>query len=117
MSGALSHRAGFASEERVADHYVQRGASVIRRRWRGRGGEIDLVVRDGAVLVFVEVKSSASHARAAERLGKAQVARLMGAAEEYLAGEPDGALTWTRFDVALVNAAGRVEVLENALSA
>ena len=116
MSGAVSHRSGLAAEEQVARHYSRSGASILRRRWRGRGGEIDLILREGDVTVFVEVKAAPSHALAAERLGPVQAARVMRAAEEYLAAEPAGALAWTRFDVALVDAAGRVEVIENALS-
>ena len=116
MSGAVSYRSGLAAEEQVARHYSRSGASVVRRRWRGKGGEIDLIVRAGEVIVFVEVKAAATHARAAERLGAAQAARVMRAAEEYLATDPEGASAWTRFDVALVDATGRVEVVENALS-
>jgi putative endonuclease len=117
VTGAVSYLSGVAAEERVAAHYSRAGASVLRRRWRGRRGEIDLVLRDGEVTVFVEVKAAASHARAAERLGRAQAARVMRAAEEYVADEPAGALTEMRFDVALVDGAGRVEIVANALAA
>lgn len=117
MSGRVSYRSGLAAEERVALHYSRRGASVICRRWRGRGGEIDLVIQVGDAIVFVEVKASSTHAQAAERLRAAQSSRIMRAAEEYLGGEPAGALTSVRFDVALVDGVGRVEVIENALAA
>ena len=42
-----------------------KGYRVLDRRWRGRGGEIDLVVRRGAVLAFVEVKMREDAGRAA----------------------------------------------------
>ena len=45
------------------------------------------------------------------------MARIYGAASEFLAGEPAGQLTEVRFDVALVDAVGRIEVLENAYAA
>ena len=117
MSGTVSWHAGAAAEERVALLYERRGLTVAARRWRGQVGEIDLVLRDGAALVFVEVKQSRSFARAAEHVSRRQMARIMAAAQEFLAGEPAGQLTDIRFDVALVNGQGEVEILENAFTA
>lgn len=113
--GALAHHGGLAAETQVLEHYRARGASLVARRWRGRGGEIDLVMREADTLVFVEVKRAASHARAAERLGERQIARLLAAAEEFLASEPGGAASETRIDVALVDGTGGIEILRNAL--
>jgi putative endonuclease len=45
------------------------------------------------------------------------MARICTAASEYLAQEPLGQLTPVRFDVALVDGAGRIEILENAFAA
>jgi len=64
MSGSTSYHAGFAAEEIVADHYWRNGRSVLARRWRGKGGELDLITRDGDDIVFVEVKKSSSFAKA-----------------------------------------------------
>lgn len=117
MSGERSYHAGRAAEESVARYYADAGRRVAARRWRGQGGEIDIVARDGESVIFIEVKAARTHARAAERLGRAQQLRIYDAAAEFLAGEPHGALTPARFDVALVDAMGRVEILENAFAA
>ncbi len=117
MSGARSYLSGLSAEERVAAHYRRAGCAVAARRWRGIGGEIDLVVRDGEVTVFVEVKAARNLARAAERVGARQARRVMAAAEEYMAQAPDGALGDMRFDVALVDGAGRIEILPDAFIA
>ncbi len=117
MSGATSYHAGIAAESQVAGHYHSRGMPIEARRWRGSGGEIDLVARDGDGLVFVEVKKSRSHAAAAARLSMRQARRLFDAASEYLASCPAGLATPARFDVALVDRFGRIEIVENALSA
>jgi len=112
--GAREYRAGLAAEARIAQDYERRGLTVARRRWRGQAGEIDLIARDGDSLIFIEVKKSRSFARAAERLGPRQMARLCGAAEEFMAGEPAGLLTEMRFDVALVDGQGQFRIIENA---
>lgn len=115
--GLRAHLAGEAAEGQVARHYQARGISIESRRWRGSGGEIDLVARDAGGLIFVEVKRSRTHARAAERVGYRQIERLFNAASEYLAACGLGLNTQVRFDVALVDGMGRIDILENALSA
>lgn len=115
--GAVAYQAGLAAEACIADDYERRGYPIAARRWRGQGGEIDLVARDGDGLVFIEVKKSRSFDRAVASLGQRQIARLYAAAEEYLGGEPRGGLTEVRFDVALMNGRGEIRVIENALMA
>lgn len=88
----------------------------MAHRWRGKRGEIDLVMRDGDGLIFVEVKKSSTFERAATRISARQTHRVRGAVEEYLATAPNGALTDVRFDVALVNAHGNIHIIENALA-
>jgi len=87
------------------------------RRWRGGAGEIDLVMEKDGEIVFVEVKASRSHAQAAAALGQRQIARLLRSAEAYIGGLSTGLLTPMRFDVALVDRAGQIDVIPNALSA
>ncbi|MHA6345847.1 YraN family protein [Roseivivax sp. CAU 1761] len=113
-AGGRAELSGRAAEAAVAAEYARRGHPVAARRWRGAGGEIDLVVSDGDGLIFVEVKRAASFARAAERLSDRQMRRLGAAAAEYLAGMPRGALTPARFDAALVDGQGAVRLVENA---
>ena len=115
--GRLAYHSGRAAEGSVERVYERGGRQIVARRWRGMGGEIDLVARDGAEVIFIEVKCSTTHAQAAERLGRRQMARIYAAASEFLAGEPLGQLTPARFDVALVDGQGRVEILENAFAA
>lgn len=110
--------AGQAAETQVARHYAGQGYRVVSQRWRGGGGELDLILDDGfGGHVFVEVKKSATHARAAHRLGPAQMGRILSAAQMFMAKLPLGLLTPARFDVALVDALGRIDVIENAIAA
>lgn len=112
--GRMAFHAGVAAELRIAQDYERRGFAIARRRWRGAGGEIDLIVRDGNGLIFVEVKKSRSLARAAESLSSRQMQRIYASAEEFLGTEPRGSLTDVRFDVALVDGFGDLQIIENA---
>jgi putative endonuclease len=117
LGGARNEQAGRSAEEIVERHYARSGHPVADRRWRGQSGEIDLVACDGDGLIFVEVKTARDFARAAERVTRRQMRRICDAAAEYLGRMPLGLLTEVRFDVALVDAAGRVSVVENAFGA
>lgn len=112
--GKMANLSGEAAERRIAMDYERRGFAVARRRWRGIGGEIDLITRNAEGVVFVEVKQSHDFTRAAERLGRRQMDRICASAGQFLAGEPGGQLTNVRFDVALVDATGAFEIIENA---
>ena len=114
MRGAVACRAGLAAEDIVARDYERRGGNLARRRWHSFSGEIDLIMRDGAVTVFVEVKKAASFDQAALRLSRRQMDRICLAAQEYMACVPGGMLNDMRFDLALVDGRGAVRVIENA---
>lgn len=55
----MAHNAelGRRGEQLAVDHVVERGMAVLDRNWRCRLGEIDIVARDGAETVFIEVKT------------------------------------------------------------
>lgn len=50
-------RVGAEAEDRAADYLLEKGWTIVTRRWSCRGGELDLIALDGDELVFVEVKS------------------------------------------------------------
>jgi putative endonuclease len=81
--------AGDAAETIAASFLERRGLSIIARNWRCRGGEIDLVARDGATLVFVDVRMRRSEAFGGARasITSAKQRRILRAARLYLAGQ------------------------------
>ncbi|WP_273690296.1 YraN family protein [Ketogulonicigenium vulgare] len=114
MTGGLrNHLQGAAAEAAVLRHYEALGASLLHSRWRGRAGEIDLILQQGDLTIFVEVKSAASFDRAAFSIQPGQAARILRAAEEFMAGR----LADLRIDLALVDGQGHVHVIENAFFA
>ena len=117
MTGAVSYHAGKCAEDQVAQLYARTGRPVVARRWRGISGEIDVIAREGDAVIFIEVKQSKTHAQAVEHLCERQMQRICLAASEFLGGEPDGLNTNARFDVALVDAMGRIEIMQNAFAA
>jgi putative endonuclease len=114
--GLTNYLAGHAAEASVARLYEDRGISICARNWRGITGEIDLIGRDGDVVVFVEVKQSRTHDLAATHISQAQIGRIFRTVDEFLAGEPAGLLTDVRIDLALVDGQGRIDVVENAFA-
>ncbi|MDO5646343.1 YraN family protein [Paracoccus sp. (in: a-proteobacteria)] len=115
--GQRAYQSGLMAEDSVSRLYLRRGATLLASRWRGKAGEIDLIFQDGADIVFVEVKASSTHRAAAERLGRAQMDRICLAACEFCDANGFGGLASMRFDVALVDAQGRVDLIDNAFGA
>ena len=69
---------GRFGEQLATDHLVRAGLEVLDRNWRCRDGELDLVLRDGPALVFVEVKtrSSTAYGTPAEAVDRRKAARI-----------------------------------------
>jgi len=117
MSGMVSYLAGLSAEDQVARAYARDGHVVLSRRWRGAGGEIDLVVERDGVVIFIEVKKSRTHDRAAERLSQRQLQRIFLSAEDYIGSLPQGANSNARVDVALLDQQGAIRIVENVMCA
>ncbi len=49
--------AGLNGEAVAEDYLLQQGMTLLARRYRAEDGEIDLIMRDGDTVVFVEVKA------------------------------------------------------------
>ncbi|MBL8472912.1 MAG: YraN family protein [Rhodocyclaceae bacterium] len=109
---------GRAAENLAAQHLTRQGLVVVERNWRARGGELDLVCRDGATLVFVEVRlrANAAYGGALESIGATKRRRLISAAEQYLTQYP---AHQCRFDVVLLDGVEgrRIEWIRDAFDA
>ena len=109
---------GARAEALAADYLAGHGLAVVARNFRTRFGEIDLIARDGDTLVFVEVRlrTRRTFGGAAASITAAKRARLVAAAQGYLAmlgREPP-----CRFDAILLDALapGRVTWERDILS-
>ena len=111
--GRVAYYSGLAAEEIVNRHYTTRGYQTLARRWRGKAGEIDLICKDARGYVFVEIKKSSSFERASHAFQDRQARRIASAAEEFLGRQKGGLQNEMRIDLALVDRAGRVQIVEN----
>ncbi len=104
-----------AQAETVAAQWMQRhGLTLVETNYRCRFGEIDLVLRDGATLVFAEVRqrSRGDFGGAAASIDAHKQQRLILTAQHYLAALPR--TPPCRFDAVLLDAAGGLEWIKNA---
>lgn len=110
-----SRRLGIAGEARAAAWYEAEGYEVLARNWRCREGELDLVVRRGATVAFVEVKarSSLAYGHPAEAVGPDKQRRLRVLARRWLAEAGGVRGEVLRFDVVAV-LPGSISVIEGA---
>ena len=104
--------------EKLAERFLRaRGLELVTRNYRCRHGEIDLVMREGGSLVFVEVRrrSRSDYGGAAASVDTHKQKRLIAAARHYLAhyaGEPPPC----RFDVVAIDGAGAPQWLPDAFA-
>ena len=113
MAGVAGMERGKAAEDAAAAYLTGQGLRLVERNWRCKGGEIDLIMRDGNALVFVEVRlrRDGRFGGAAASITAAKQGRLVHAARLYLAG-----LAYPppcRFDAVLIEA-GRLSWLKDA---
>jgi putative endonuclease len=114
-----SGNAGRQAEELAARFLEKKKLRIIARNYRCRGGEIDLVCRDGKVLVFVEVRlrQSTAFGGAAASVTAIKQRRIILAAQHFLM---TNALTNDdcRFDCILMNgtSGNDIEWLRDAFS-
>jgi putative endonuclease len=100
-------RQGRRGERMACRYLMRRGFDILARRYQGAGGELDLVAFEGAVLVFIEVKTRASRdfGDPSEFVDWPKQQRFRRAAEEFIARYDLGAYAF-RFDIVSVVAPG-----------
>lgn len=102
---------GKRGEKFAADFYRSRGADVIAANVNYAVGEIDLIVRENNVFVFVEVKTRTSaNYGVAEAVTPRKLIRMRKAAVQWLDGKP---LSEVRFDVVALLVKGNSFDLEH----
>lgn len=112
--GRAAQSRGVAAEDAACAALILDGWAVLARRLQTGAGEIDIVAERQGLLAFVEVKARPDLQAAAMALGPRQRARLLAAGEAALAANPGWGGAGVRFDVVLVDGAGRVRRIADA---
>lgn len=110
---ARAERSGRLAEAMAAWTYRFKGFDIIDRRFKAAGGEIDLVVRKGALLVFVEVKRRPEIDAALFAVTYKNRRRMERAVKSWLARHPKLAQSDIRYDIAAV-AGWKVKIAKSA---
>jgi len=112
---------GKHGEDLACRELERRGYAIVARRYRTRGGEIDIIARDGRTLVFIEVKARESHAfgAAAEAVTRFKRRRIIDLAREYMMRirVPDCPCRFDVVSIHLDSGDPVVEIIQNAFDA
>ena len=95
-------RHGHFAEAAAAALLLATGFRLIARRYKTPLGEIDLIVKRGRLIAFVEVKARADRREALESVGRFSERRIVDAADLWLAKHPAAAGLDIRYDMVLV---------------
>ncbi|EKD32889.1 MAG: hypothetical protein ACD_76C00122G0005 [uncultured bacterium] len=91
--------------EQLAEEFLcKKGMQIIGRRFRVRGGEIDLVAKDGDEIVFVEVKTRRGNAFGypEQSVDSRKLLRMDIAAQQFFIQHEDISNAKFRFDIVAV---------------
>lgn len=102
----IADRRGRRGERAAARHLRRRGWTILATRWRGAGGELDLVAARAGTVILCEVKTRGARAALAEPHTAAQRARMRRAAGAFLAGRPELGGRTVRLDLITVHLRG-----------
>ncbi|HSG94873.1 MAG TPA: YraN family protein [Afifellaceae bacterium] len=97
-----AYRFGVRAETAAGLRLLLKGYRILARRYRTPAGEIDLIVKRGNLIAFVEVKARHSVADAMEALTPTAEQRIATAADLWLARHPAACGLMMRFDLVLV---------------
>lgn len=111
-------RAGDAAERAAERHLCERGCAVLARNARFKVGELDLVVRDGDAVVFVEVRlrSASGYGGAKASVDMFKQKKLVRAAQTWLSLHHGERWPACRFDVVAVDGDGTIEWIRDAFA-
>lgn len=106
---------GQRGEALAADFLTRRGYQVLARNWRCKRGEIDLIVEQQTMLIFVEVRSRSmtTTERAFESIGPRKRTRLVAAAQFYLSATHQDHRPWRIDIIAVAFPHGREPIVEH----
>jgi len=104
---------GDESEEKACRFLKEQGYQILSRNWRTRTGEVDIIARQGGILVFVEVKARSNNGFGGPEaaVDRAKQQRIISAALSFI--EVTECALPMRFDVVTIRP-GNVRLYQDA---
>lgn len=99
-----SYERGLYAEETALNYLIDKGLQPVDRNYHGPGGEIDLIMMDNTILVFVEVRYRANnhYLHALESIDHAKCERIIRTGLHYLQKKCKSTRNPCRFDVVTI---------------
>ncbi len=110
------HQAGLRAEEITLEYLIQKNYTLVARRYKKSGGEIDLIMCKNNILVMVEVRFRQGLYTAAESVTKLKQMRILQTAKKFMM-ENEAFIKqfpYMRFDVILLNHKDEIHHIKNA---
>lgn len=112
-----AHALGLSAESRAAWYLRLTGWRILKRRYKTRVGEIDLIVKKRKTVAFVEVKARKTRQAAMDAVTPASQERITRAAKIFVSEHPKAGFFTLRFDVIIIRPWTLPERIENAFEA
>ncbi len=108
---------GVSTEQLACEHLQASGLHLLHQNYRLKMGEIDLIMRDGDIIVFVEVRyrKTSRYGGALLSIDPRKQARIIRTAQHYLQYRAPNAQA--RFDVVAVEGDNDINWIKNAFEA
>ena len=110
----LNHKQGAAAEDAALAFLLDKGCSLLARNWHCAYGEIDLIDKNGGMIVFVEVKyrKNRGFGGAAYSISPSKLLKLQRSVEYYLQKHGLNHAP-CRLDAVLIEGDGQPEWIQN----
>lgn len=114
--GLSTKQAGDRGEDLALSYLLQRGYSLVERNYRTREGEIDLILRHGEALVFVEVKlrRGIEYGHPLEAVTRHKQKTILALAERYIAESEPAEVRFDVVGITISQGEVRIEHIQDA---
>lgn len=115
MTGVNKRLIGTVYEKAAGSYLMKQGYQILQYNFRCRMGEVDIIAKDGAYLVFVEVKyrTNTASGEPLEAVDLQKQRKISKAAAYYCMTHGYGETTPCRFDVAAI-LGNDIQLIKNA---
>lgn len=112
-----AHARGLSAETWAAWYLRLTGWRILKRRYKTRLGEIDLIAKKRKTVAFIEVKARKTRDAAVEAVTPAGQKRISRAARVFVSQHPKAGFYALRFDIIVIRPWSVPEHIENAFEA